>query len=163
MVVILIGPMGSGKTRIGELRSQKLGWRFIEGDAFHPPQNVAKMKAGVPLDDADRLPWLAALRKEVEACLAGGAHAVVACSALKQAYREALGVDQATVRSVYLRGSRAVLRQRLSGRDHAYMPDGLLNSQLETMEEPTEGITVDIAATPEAIVEGIVGALQGLP
>lgn len=163
MVVILIGPMGCGKTRVGELLAKRLAWPFIEGDAFHPPANVEKMRADVPLDDADRAPWLATLRTEIETRLAAGGHAVVACSALKAAYRDALGVDQRRVRTVFLKGSRDQLRRRLAGRDHPYMPDELLDSQLATLEAPADGITVEIGEPPEAIVEHLLPLLPLAP
>ncbi len=163
MVVIVMGPMGSGKTHIGELLATALGWPFIEGDAFHPPENVQKMRGGVPLSDADRAPWLVTLRREVEARNARGGNAVLACSALKQAYRDALGVDQQRVRTVYLRGSREVLLERIAGRDHPYMPERLLNSQLDTLEEPADGITVEIAQQAREIVKAVLAELDSSP
>ncbi len=161
MIVIVMGPMGSGKTHIGELLATALGWPFIEGDAFHPPENVEKMRAGRPLTDADRAPWLASVRREIDQRIASGGHAVLACSALKQTYRDTLGVDQQTVRTVYLRGSRDVLLKHLAARNHPYMADQLLQSQLDTLEEPADGITVDIAQPPQEIVKAVLAGLEG--
>lgn len=162
MVLILMGPAGCGKTTIGRLLARRLGWPFLDGDDFHPPANVAKMHSGMPLDDADRRPWLAALRREIQARLHAGQSAVLACSALKEAYRDLLGVDQQTVKTVYLKGTFDLLQRRLTGRRGHFMPPELLRSQIDTLEIPASGLTVDIDADPEAVVERITAALTGM-
>lgn len=113
------------------------------------------MRAGIALTDADRLPWLLKLKAEIDRCLQTDQPALFACSALKQAYRDLLGVDQKQVATVFLKGDRRLIGQRLTGRRHAYMPDELLKSQLDTLEEPRGGLQVDIALTPDEIVEKI--------
>lgn len=162
MVLIVMGPMGCGKTTVGKLLAVRLGWRFIEGDEFHPPANVEKMRKGIPLTDLDRIPWLDALASEIETCRKGGESAVLACSALKADYRTRLGVDQKTVVTVYLKGSHHQLLERIEARAHPYMNAGLLKSQLDTLEPPKDGILADIAGRPEAIVEQVVEQLRAL-
>ena len=162
MVLIVMGPMGSGKTTVGSLLAGRLGWRFIEGDDFHPPANVEKMRKGIPLTGRERVPWLDALAQQIAACRKRGESAVLACSALKADYRQRLGADQQTVVTVYLKGSHRQLRERIEARAHPYMNAGLLESQLDTLEPPTDGIVVDIAGSPESIVEKVVEALKVL-
>jgi len=160
MILILMGPTGCGKTTIGRRLAQRLQWAFIDGDDYHPASNVAKMRSGQPLDDDDRRPWLLALRKEIDKHVRTGASAVLACSALKRTYRELLGVDQQTVTTVYLRGSFELLRRRLNDRRGHFMPPDLLRSQLDTLEIPDGGLTVDIDAAPEVVVDRITAALR---
>lgn len=155
--------MGCGKTTIGKILSERLGRPFHDADDFHPPENVAKMRAGIALDDADRLPWLDRLHDEIQAWLQQGNDAILACSALKQAYRQRLGIDQQSVISVYLKGSLALIRERIRRRKHRYMPDGLLRSQFDALEEPRDGITVDASFSPERIVSEIIELLDDLP
>jgi carbohydrate kinase (thermoresistant glucokinase family) len=162
MILILMGPTGCGKTTIGRRLARHLGWAFIDGDDYHPAANVAKMHSGQPLNDDDRRPWLLALRREMERLMQAGKSAVLACSALKQSYRDLLGVDQQTVRTVYLRGTFDLLQRRLADRRGHFMPPELLRSQLDTLEEPDGGLSVDIDADPETIVTRIVAAMQGL-
>jgi carbohydrate kinase (thermoresistant glucokinase family) len=152
MVLILIGPMGCGKTTIGKMLAGKLGWSFFDGDDFHPRENVEKMQAGVALTDEDRKVWLDTLHSNIVNWLKQGQNTILACSALKQAYRNLLGVDQQKVKTVYLKGSYELLRRRIDERQHRYMSKDLLRSQLGTLEEPGDGLTVDISATPEIIV-----------
>jgi len=143
MIVVLMGVSGSGKTVVGQALAADLGWPFFDGDDFHPPANVAKMAAGTPLTDADRWPWLDRLAAEMAEVNARGANAVLACSALKQAYRDRL--DRAgNVRVVHLKGDEATIAARLAGRSHRYMPATLLASQFATLEEPAGAVVVDI-------------------
>ena len=160
MVVILMGPTGCGKTTVGRLLAHRLGWPFLDGDDFHPEANRAKMRRGCPLDDADRRPWLLILKEKIDAWLAAGQSGVLACSALKQAYRDILGVDQRAVRTVLLIGRRALLQQRLVTRRGHFMDPNLLESQLATLEPPPDGLTVDITPEPAVIVAEIVTAID---
>ena len=160
MIVVVMGVSGSGKTVVGQALAATLGWPFIEGDDFHPPANVAKMAAGTPLTDDDRWPWLDRLVAEMTAILARGGHAVLACSALRQAYRDRLrrGGD---LRFVYLKGDYETIAGRIAGRSHRYMPATLLASQFATLEEPTDAMIVDArAAVPEEVarIRGWLGA-----
>jgi gluconokinase len=159
VVVVLMGVSGSGKTTVGRALADALGCAFLDGDDLHPPANVAKMAAGVPLDDADRAPWLAAVRAAIDRVVADGGDAVVACSALKQAYRDALGVPRAGVALVWLTADPATLAARLAARRHHFMPPALLPSQLATLEPPGDAIVVDVAAPPAAVVAAIRRAL----
>ena len=152
MVIILMGVSGVGKTTIGQLLAQGLGWRFYDGDDFHPQANIDKMRQGIPLTDDDRWPWLHALRARIETCLRQGEAAILACSALKQVYRERLIADEAEVRLVYLKGSYALIHERLAQRQGHFMTQELLASQLATLEEPDRGITVEAGHPPATIV-----------
>jgi len=160
MILVLIGPMGCGKTTIGILLAKKLQWDFEDGDDFHPPDNVKKMKSGVPLDDADRLPWLIILRNRIQDALTEERNLILACSALKIKYRDILGIDQQSILSVYLKGSRELLQERINLRTHRYMNKKLLDSQLDALEEPAGGIIIDISPDPEHIVDTIINQLQ---
>lgn len=156
-VVIVMGVAGSGKSTVGALLASRNGGTFHDADDFHPPANVAKMASGTPLDDADRAPWLARLRKEVIDATPAGNFSVLACSALKRIYREQLGVGTRGVMLIYLKGSPATLAERLAGRSGHYMKPGMLNSQLATLEEPgpDEGLTVEINGSPVEIAAAI--------
>jgi gluconokinase len=152
MIILLMGVAGSGKTTIGRHLAADLGWRFYDADDFHPPANVAKMAAGTPLTDADRAPWLQALRTRIETSLASGESAIVTCSALKNAYRAILNPrPDEPVRFVYLRGSPELLAARLAGRTNHFMKPGMLASQLNALEEPANALIADIAQSPEQI------------
>ena len=164
MVVLLMGVAGSGKTTVGERLAARLGWTFHDGDDLHPAANVRKMAAGEPLTDEDRRPWLAALREVIEGHERDGTDAVVACSALKEAYRRTLLAGAPSARIVYLRGDRTLLEERLRGRRGHFFRAELLASQLATLEEPGPSSTaiVDVDAEVEVVVERVLAAL-GLP
>jgi gluconokinase len=154
MVILLMGVTGSGKTTVGQALAESLRWQFIDADDFHPPSNVAKMRAGIPLDDADRAPWLAALRTHIVGWLSSEANVVLACSALKQAYRDEVVVSP-DVRLVYLRGSSQLITARLRERHGHYMDPNLLSSQFATLEEPRDALVVDVDTSVDEIVKQI--------
>lgn len=155
MVVIVMGVSGSGKTTVGSTLAAVLGWRFLDADDLHPVANVTKMAAGVPLTDADRWPWLERLHEELKAALARGESVVVACSALKKAYRRYLEVDAARTRWVFLSAPREVLAERLRDRPGHFMPPSLLGSQLDTLEPPEGALPVDVTPPLEVVVTRI--------
>jgi gluconokinase len=159
MIVLVMGVAGAGKTTIGAALARRLCCRFIDADDYHPPQNVAKMKAGMPLDDADRRPWLERLNKQLRTSDLISQNAVIACSALKQNYRERLAQDIHDFRTVYLQGSRDLIRSRMATRTHRYMPATLLDSQFAVLEPPSDAISINIAATPDECVARIVARL----
>jgi gluconokinase len=163
MVIVLMGVSGSGKTTVGKRLAEALGGEFAEGDAYHPPANVEKMRSGHPLDDADRQPWLERLAAEIGGWLEAGRDVVLACSALKHRYRDILKAGRPGVRFVYLRGSEALIRDRLKRRRGHYMPSSLLKSQLAALEEPEDAITVDVDRDPEEIVGSILDRLDLAP
>jgi gluconokinase len=151
-VVIVMGVAGAGKTTVGRALAAALGWAFYDADDFHPPPSVACMRRGVPLSDDDRAPWLAALRALLARLLAEGTPAVLACSALKRAYRAALlpaGASAGAVRFVYLDAAPALARRRLEPHPGHFMPASLVDSQFATLEEPADAVRVD-AALPVA-------------
>lgn len=155
-VVVLMGPMGCGKTTIGKLLAEKTGYYFADADDYHPEENRRKMGKGIPLDDNDREPWLHILHQLIGDHLAAAKPLILACSALKKKYRDILGIDQKRVFSVFLKGSYDLLKERIEGRSHEYMEKGLLQSQLDTLEEPENGLVVDIAETPEHICRKVI-------
>ncbi|MGA9531795.1 MAG: gluconokinase [Anaerolineales bacterium] len=158
-VIIVMGVSGSGKTTIGTLLAEALGWPFFEGDDLHPQANVRKMAAGVPLTDEDRLPWLDKIRALVGTLVESDQHAVIAASVLKRSYRQHLDWEP-IVRYVYLRGSVALIRKRLRQRQGHFMGTDMLASQMAVLEPPEEAIVVDIDAPAAAVVDSI---LSGLP
>jgi gluconokinase len=156
-IIVLMGPAGAGKTTIGVLLARSLGWVFLDADDFHSPENVARMRRGVALTDAERAPWLDSIRGALERALANGERVVLACSALKEEYRRALVPAHAgdAVRFVYLRADERVLRERLAHREGHYAGPELLASQLQTLEEPSDALWVDASQSPEEIVARI--------
>jgi gluconokinase len=155
MVVIVMGVTGAGKTTVGRELAETLGWEFHDGDELHSEESKRKMHLGIALDDADRAPWLAALRKLIQGMVSEGRNGVVACSALKQSYRDEIVVDPNSVKVVYLKGSKELIAERLRNRAEHFMNPDLLQSQIDTLEEPRDAIVVDISGTPEAIVSEI--------
>ncbi len=158
MILVVMGVAGSGKTTIARMLAERLGWRFQEGDALHPPANVAKMSAGTPLTDEDRWPWLRAIAAVIEGWRAEGASGIVTCSALKRAYREILVGGHPDVRIVHLAGEKGLIAGRMAARKGHFMPTALLDSQFATLEPPgpeENAITVDISPGPEAIVSAL--------
>jgi gluconokinase len=157
--LVLMGVSGSGKSTIAESLAERLAWSYEDGDRFHPASNVAKMSAGQPLTDEDRWPWLLAIANEIDRVCAAGEYAVIACSALKRAYRDILVHGRNDVRIIYLEGPQDLIARRLAGRKDHFMPPGLLASQFKTLEPPGESetpITVSIDAPVDAIVDDIV-------
>ena len=161
-VVVVMGVSGSGKTTVGQLIADRLGAVFEEGDDYHPPENVRKMRAGIPLDDADRAPWLDRLSRAIDGWLARDRKSVLACSALKDTYRQQLGAGRKGVVLVFLRGSPEVVGARLEARRGHYMPAGLLQSQFAALEEPADALVADVEGTPEEIADGIVARITAL-
>jgi len=157
--LVVMGVSGSGKSTIGEKLAQRLGWSYEDGDKFHPLSNVAKMSAGQPLTDEDRWPWLQAIANEIDRVCQARGHAVIACSALKRAYRDILVHGRPEVRIIYLQGTQDLIADRLALRKGHFMPPGLLASQFKTLEPPDASenpVTVSIDAPVETIVDDIV-------
>jgi gluconokinase len=157
VIVIIFGVSSSGKTTVGKLLARELGWRFIEADDFHPTANIEKMRSGHPLTDKDRWPWLQRLRQQIERSLAAGENAVLACSALKRAYRDNLRVSD-EVKFVFLSGDYALIEKQQRSRHGHFMNPTLLQSQFDDLQEPhpDENVfTVELGHTPEEIVERI--------
>ncbi len=155
MVIVVMGVTGSGKTTVGARLASDLNWPFFDADSFHPPANVARMRRGIPLTDADRAPWLAAIRAKIDEVLDAGGSAVIGCSALKRAYRRVLGEGRPLVHFVYLRGSEALIGERLRHRVGHFMNPRLLGSQFDTLEEPESALAIDVALPLAAQVRRI--------
>ena len=157
MIVIIFGVSGAGKTTVGKLLAREVGWCFIEADDFHPAVNIEKMRNGHPLTDKDRRPWLERLRQQIERLLSGGENAVLACSALKRAYRDRVRVSD-DVKFVFLRGDHALVEKQLRSRRGHFMNPALLQTQFDDLEEPQPDenvLTIELGRTPEEIVERI--------
>jgi gluconokinase len=157
VIIVILGVSGAGKTTVGKLLARELGWTFLEADDFHPAANIEKMRSGHPLTDEDRWPWLEKLRQQIEHSLAAGENAVLACSALKRAYRNRLRVSEA-VKFVFLRGDYALVEKHLRSRHGHFMNAGLSQSQFDDLEEPQpdeHAITVGLGRTPEEHVKEI--------
>jgi carbohydrate kinase (thermoresistant glucokinase family) len=162
-IAVVMGVSGSGKTTIGRALAERLGWNFQEGDALHPPQNVAKMSAGQPLNDDDRAPWLAAIAACIDAWRRRGDHGVLTCSALKRSYRDVIIGSRREVRLVYLAGSRELIGRRMARRRGHFMPPSLLDSQFETLEPPgpeENAITLSVDEPVEKIIDRLVAELS---
>lgn len=157
MIVLVMGPAGSGKTTVGRLLAKQLSWEFADGDDFHSPANKEKMSRGIGLTDEDRVPWLQSIREAMDRWLEERRSVVLACSALKRSYRERLGVpsDGKDIKLVYLKGSYNVLLERLRARKGHYATERLLSSQLADLEEPSDSITIEVSRSPEQIVAEI--------
>ena len=154
MFILVMGVTGSGKTTIGKLLAGALGWPFYDADEFHSPENVRKMAAGVPLTDEDRVPWLKELHNLIAGHASRGDNGVLACSALKNAYRRILSAG-ADLTVVYLKADAELVRSRLHSRTGHYMPPSLIESQFRDLEEPKESIIIDAAWPPEQIISAI--------
>lgn len=153
-----MGVVGVGKTTVATLLAEKLGWEFVDADAFHSPGNVEKIRHGIPLSDGDRAPWLAGLRAAVEQWNASGTSVVLACSALKQSYREELRAGNLAF--IYLKGSYELIEERLRRRHGHFATESILKSQLQDLEEPANAIPVDVDQSPSAIVQEIIDKLK---
>jgi gluconokinase len=160
MVVIVSGVAGSGKTTIGCRLARELGWQFLDADDYHPAANIEKMSRGIPLDDADRQPWLETLRDLIQGCLDRCEHIVLACSALKASYRKYLLIDDPRVRLAYLKIDHALVMERLRARKGHFMKAEMLESQFTALEEPEETSHFDISSPPANIVGAIRGRLH---
>ena len=156
-----MGVVGSGKTTVGTLLAQKLGWDFADADDFHPAENIRKISEGIPLSDADRAPWLAAMRSAIQQWQSEGKNVILACSALKHSYREELRAGD--VRFVYLKGDAHLIAQRLHARRGHFATDSILQSQFADLQEPHDAVAVSIAQTPEAIATEIIDKLKLVP
>jgi len=163
-VLVFMGPSGTGKSTVAAMLAGRLGWAFEEGDDLHPAANVAKMAAGHALDDADRAPWLDRVAAWIDDCIAAGIPGVITCSALKHAYRDVLRRPEVTF--VLLYGDPAIVRERLMRRQGHFMPPALLDSQFATLEMPDateQAIVVDLALSPQAQVDDVIGRLHLAP
>ena len=158
-----MGVSGSGKTTVGRALAAELGWDFYDGDDFHPPENITKMENGIPLTDSDRAPWLAALHDLIETCLRRNHPGVLACSALKERYRQELVSGSEDVQLVHLKGSYELIWSRMAARSDHYMKPEMLKSQFEALEEPAEGLTVDISLSVDDIVQEILRRINVQP
>ncbi|MFP5271577.1 gluconokinase [Coleofasciculus sp.] len=162
MIIIVMGVSGSGKSRVGQTLAQRLGWQFRDADDFHTQAAKEKMKQAIPLNDQDRQPWLEAIRSAMDRWLMADENTVLACSALKSSYRQILGIQDSRVQFIYLQGSFQLIDERLKHRQNHFMHESLLQSQFETLEEPTpsEAIYIDASQSPEAIVQSVINKLH---
>ncbi|BAB74785.1 gluconokinase [Anabaena sp. FACHB-709] len=154
MIIIIMGVSGSGKTTIGQMLAESLHWEFHDADSFHSPDNIEKMRRGIPLDDNDRIPWLQSLQTAIINWLQDNRNVVLACSALKASYRQFLVLDS-DIKLVYLQGTFELIQTRLQKRENHFMNRELLTSQFASLEEPDNVILVDISQSPQVIVQAI--------
>lgn len=159
MIIVVMGVCSSGKTLIGGLLAKRIGLPFYDGDNFHPESNIRKMSKGIALTDKDRLPWLKSIAKKMKKWEKNGG-AVVACSALKNSYRDILITGSSDVRFVYLKGAKKIILDRIKSRKGHFFPESLIDSQFAALEEPSDAIIIDITKQPKAIVEKIVKKLN---
>lgn len=157
---VVMGVAGSGKSTIARLLAEELDWDFFDADDSHSLENISKMKSGIPLDDSDRAPWLAALNKMLIVTLKAGRHPVLACSALKESYRTKLCRETNGLQFIYLKGSYDLIWSRISQREGHYMKPEMLRSQFEALEEPVDALVVDVRWRPEEIVEKIIETIR---
>lgn len=155
MVIIIMGVAGSGKSTIGHLLADKIGCAFLDADDFHPQENIMKMSKGIPLTDKDRAPWLQALRAHVAGAVESKTDLVLACSALRNSYRETLTIDPDKVKFVFLDGDPAILAERLARRPNHFMKPAMLGSQLSVLEKPLDALKLDISQSPASMVAAI--------
>lgn len=154
MIILLMGVTASGKSTVGKRLALELGWRFLEGDDFHSPENIEKLRQGEPLNDEDRKPWLEAIRGAIRTAIERGENVVVACSALKEPYRRMLQVGEQVI-FVYLKATIPLIQERLKRRVGHFMNPNLIQSQFDTLEEPEEALQIDAGLTPAEIVQVI--------
>jgi gluconokinase len=159
LILLVMGVTGAGKTTIGELLAQRLDWIFLDADDFHPAANIAKMKQGIPLTDADRVPWLAAIHTELEGQSAAGKSCVLGCSALKKSYRETIGTGL-EMKIVYLKGSYEEMRAHILARHGHFAGEGILAGQFRDLEEPQDAIVVSVSRNPDEIVKEVLQELK---
>ena len=152
-----MGVSGSGKTTLGKALAQKLGWDFFDADDFHPPANIVKMAAGIPLSDSDRAPWLASLHEQLLSTLKAGRHPVLACSALRDKYRAQLLEGMDGIAIIYLKGSHDLIFSRISIREGHYMKPEMLRSQFDVLEEPKDAVVLDVGMSLEEMIDTIIG------
>jgi gluconokinase len=157
---IVMGVSGCGKSSVGKSLAQSLGWDFYDADDFHPSENVAKMASGIPLNDSDRAPWLASLNELISSSLKADRPGVLACSALKERYRQQLMVGNEDVQLIYLKGSYDLIWSRMEKRTDHYMKPHMLKSQFETLEEPTNALTMEISMPLDDIVQEILKLME---
>jgi gluconokinase len=159
MVVLLMGTTGAGKTTVGKILAARLCWTFLDADDFHPPANIEKMHHGIPLTDADRLPWLEKIHAELLRQRPSGRNIVLACSALKQSYRDLLS-SELDVRIVYLRGTYDVMRQRIEFRHGHFAGQGILAGQFADLEEPRNALVLDVSRSPQQLAAEVIASLH---
>lgn len=155
-----MGVAGSGKSTIGHGLSERTGWPFYDADAFHPPENIKKMRQGIPLTDADRQPWLLAVRNLIDEIIGNRSHGIIACSALKNDYRNYLQGERQDIYWVYLKGDYSQILERLHQRQEHFMKSQMLPSQWEILEEPENALTVSISNAPETILDTVLKYLN---
>jgi gluconokinase len=160
MILVAMGVCGCGKTTVGRLLAETLGYQFYDADDFHSPENKRKMNQGIPLTDEDRLPWLASLRHQLRECDHAGESAVLACSALRAQFRRDLADGIPDMAFIYLKGSKEVIAERLAVRKDHYMNPNLLDSQFAALEEPEDALIADVSGAPEEIAAGILSRLR---